>query len=417
MKTIEKLALQGGPKVIESPLPPEWPGVNWIGEEEREAVLRALAGNAFSGTLAEDLCQFYGCNWAHPTNSGTASLYTAAATLGLAPGMEVLIPGFCWLPTFACVISRGAIPVLVEVGEDLGMDPDDMARKITPRTRAVVPVHMCGAAADMDPILAVARRHNLLLFEDCAQAGAVKYKGRFAGLFGDIGCFSLQQNKHFTSFTGGYIISNRPDLRRHATQINDAGLTRIMNVVSHEVDDVLEWGMGHTLNVMAQAMARVQLKKVPRIFHAMRQAKNRIKASIQDIPGIRFRPLPDPAGEGGSFLITYWPNADIARTVSQALIAEGGPKWTYHLQDYGTHMYYHMLNLVRKIPWIRGTGWPWDLPENRESIPSYARGTLPKSDDIFSKGVVMAVPSKLTDEQCDQIAEVYWKIAANLGLR
>lgn len=412
MKKFDKLAIDGGPKVITESLPTEWPGVNWIGDEERQAVAAAVDGQSHTGNLADDLCEFYGCAWSHPTNSGTAALFTAAATLGIGPGMEVLIPGICWLPTFACVVSRGAIPVLVEVGEDLGMDPNDMRRKITPRTRAVIPVHMCGAPADMDPIMAVAREHDLLVFEDCAQAGAVTYKGKHVGLFGDIGCFSLQQNKHFTCFTGGYILSNRQELKTVAMQINDAGLTRIMDVGSEIIDDVVEWGMGHYLNVLAQAMAREQLKKVPKILGAMRHAKNRIKDGIKD-SGIRCRPLNDPEGDGGSFLVTYWPSPEIARRAAEAIPAEGGPQWTYPLESYGTHMYYYMLNLIRKAPWLRGTQWPWDIPENRDSVYSYEKGALPQSDQIFSHGVVMAVPSRLTDEQCDKIAEIYVKITAN----
>jgi 8-amino-3,8-dideoxy-alpha-D-manno-octulosonate transaminase len=396
-------------------LPPPFPGNNWIDAEEEAEIGRALkSGNAFSGTLASDLQAYYGCNWVVPTASGTAALFSAAAVLDVRPGTEVLIPGFAWIPTFASVISRGAIPVLVEVGEDLGMDPEDLQKKITPRSRLILPVHMCGAAADIDPIMEIARSHGLQVLEDCAQAATCRYKGKFVGTFGDIGAFSLQQNKHFSSFTGGYMISDRPDLFRVSQQVTDCGLTRVMDVVSHEVNDVVEWGMGHKLNVLAQAMARVQLTKAQRIVAAMSRAHRRIKEGISDIPGIRFRPLADPSSDAGSFLITYWPTAEIASRVATELVAEGGPAWTFHLADYGTHMYYHMLNLVQKAPWIRGTDWPWGLPENQASVYSYEKGALPRSDEIFSRGVVMAVPSRLSDEHCDLIASAYRKIAANV---
>jgi len=131
-----------------------------------------------------------------------------------------------------------------------------------------------------------------------------------------------------------------------------------MDVGSEIIDDVVEWGMGHYLNVLAQAMARVQLKKAPQILGAMRRAKNRIKDGIKDVSGIRCRPLNDPEGDGGSFLVTYWPTPEIARRAAEAIPAEGGPKWTYPLEAYGTHMYYYMLNLIQKAPWLRGTDWP-----------------------------------------------------------
>ena len=286
---MEKLALEGGPKVIGEELASHHPGRHWIGEEEKRLVLAALKRDAFSGTLTEDLINFYGCEWAIPTSSGTSALFSAMAALGIGPGMEVIIPGFSWIPTFACVVGRGAIPVLVEVGEDLGIDPEDLEKKITSRTRAVIVVHMAGAAANLDPIMEIARKHDLLVVEDCAQDGAGKYRGKFVGLFGKIGCFSLQQNKHFTSFSGGYMISSHQELEHDARLSNDCGMGR-----------------------------------------------------------------------------------------------------------------------------ARGSRCPWECRYNKGSNYSYEKGVLPKSDQIFSRGVVMAVPSILTDEQCDKIAEAYHKVAGHL---
>ncbi len=411
---MEKLAIEGGPKTVNEKLSREWPGTHWIGDEERELVMEALVGNAFSGKLAEDLCDFYGCAWAIPTNSGTSALFGAMAGLDIGPGMEVLIPGFCWIPTFSCVVNRGAIPVLVEVGEDLGIDPKDLEKKITPRSKAVIVAHMCGGAANMDPIMDIARKHKLMVIEDCAQDGAGKYKGKFVGLFGDIGCFSLQQNKHFTSFLGGYIISSEKTLEHATTLSVDCGLGRVMNVVSYELEEEVMWGMGRRLNPLAEAMARAQLKKAPRIIGSMQRAKRRIVSGIKDIQEIRFRPLADPKSDCGSFLITYWPDAERAYRAAAALKAEGVPEWIFHLQDYGTHMYYHMLMLKRKIGWARGSRCPWECKYNEGSSYSYEKGALPESDEIFSRGVVMAVPSVLTDGQCDKIAEAYRKVAVHL---
>ena len=167
--------------------------------------------------------------------------------------MEVLVPGFCWIPTSACVVGRGAIPVLVEVGEDLGVAPEDIQRKITPWTAALIVVRMCGAAADMDPIMEIARRHDLRVIEDCAQAGAMKYKGKLLGVFGDVGCFSLQQNKHFTSFTGGYVLCKDEEIAHAVNLSRDAGISRVMNVVSHEIGEEAMWGMGRYHNPLGEA--------------------------------------------------------------------------------------------------------------------------------------------------------------------
>jgi 8-amino-3,8-dideoxy-alpha-D-manno-octulosonate transaminase len=413
---MDALAIEGGPKTIEEELPREWPGLNWLDDTEKEFVVDALfKKQSFSGTLAEELQEFYGCAHAVPITSGTGALITATAALGIGPGMEVLVPGFAWVPTFACIVSRGAIPVLVEVGDDLCIDAEDMERKITDRTAAVIVVHMCGAAADMDPIMAVARKHNLKVIEDCAQAATVKYKGRFVGLIGDVGCFSLQQNKHVTCYYGGYALCNDEDLGRALQLTRDIGIPRAMNVVDHTAEGELMWGLGYGLNGLARAMARAQMRKAPQIIGAMQRAQKRIIDGIKDIDGVGIRRPADPEADGGSFLITYWPDEATALKASEALKAEGVPEWTWHLKDYGCHMYYHVQPLVRKLPWIRGGGpCPWNCPFNEGSNYSYDKGTLPRSDALFARGVLMAVPSKLTDEQADRIGLAYRKVAAHV---
>jgi 8-amino-3,8-dideoxy-alpha-D-manno-octulosonate transaminase len=171
------------------------------------------------------------------------------------------------------------------------------------------------------------------------------------------------------------------------------------------------WGEGRRLNPLAQAMAAAQIKKLPAIIGSLQHAQRRIKDGIADIPGLRFRALADPQSDCGSFLVTYWPDGATAFRASEALKAEGVPQWTYHLQDYGSHMYYHMPMLTQKLGWSRGSSWPWNAPENAGSDYCYERGALPRSDAIFARGVVMAVPSVLTDEQCDAIAAAYRKVA------
>jgi dTDP-4-amino-4,6-dideoxygalactose transaminase len=189
---------------------------------------------------------------------------------------------------------------------------------------------------------------------------------------------------------------------------------RVMNVVCPDLDEEPRWGYGRGLSKLARAMGCAQLRKAPTIVASMTRSHRRIKEGIGEIPGLRFRPLADPEDEAGSFLITYWPDAATAKRAADALKAEGAPEWIFHLQDYGSHMYYHQRALVQKVDRVRGTGCPWDCPHNRGSDYMYDKGSAPKSDEIFSRGVVMAVPSVLTDDQCDRIARAYRKVAAHL---
>jgi dTDP-4-amino-4,6-dideoxygalactose transaminase len=411
----EKLAIDGGPKVIDYDLSREWPGLNWVDTEEVNRVLEAVERrHGLIDELPPVLREHFGCKWACGINSGTGALSVSMRALGIGPGMEVLVPGLCWIPTFSCVVANGAIPVLVEVGEDLGMDPSDMERKITPRTRAVIVAHMLGAAANVDPIIEVARRHDLKVVEDCAQDSGGTYKGNFVGLFGDIGAFSLQYNKHATAYIGGFMLSNNEELGLRAELARDAGLARVMHKVTYEPGDLVMWGEGRLLNPLIQAMAAAQIPKLPKIIGAMKRSHQRIRDRIADIPGIRLRPVTDPDSLNGSFMVTYWPDGETAEKATDALRAEGVPQWTHWLAHYGTHVYYQMPMLVQKVGWLEGTKWPWDAPENRGSDYDYGKGALPQSDAIFAKGVVMAVPSNLTDEQCDLLATAYSKVAHHL---
>jgi dTDP-4-amino-4,6-dideoxygalactose transaminase len=413
------LALLGGPKTIAEDLPREWPGVYWMGDEERAALLGVLDGTVgFQEDLEPALREYFGCTWAGAINSGSGALFAATSALDIGPGMEVLIPGFCWIPTFACVISKGAIPVLVEVGEDLGIDPVDMVRKITSRTRAVLVAHMCGAAANMSAIMAVAREHNLMVIEDCAQDNGGKYKGEYVGLFGQFGAFSLQQSKHCTSYGGGFMLSRSAELGRLAEMVRDVGLSgglrRLIEISAPDPAEDVRWGEGRRLDPLMHALAVVQLKKLPKIIESMQRAQCRIKEAIATIPSVHLRPLDDPQSDCGSFLITYWPDRNVASKAAEALRAEGVPQSTFHLEQYGTHLYYNVPMLVRKVGWIANTRWPWDAPENRGSDYLYNRGNLPVSDELFSRAVVMAVPSVLSEQQCDKIGEAYCKVARYL---
>ena len=143
--------------------------------------------------------KFYGVEHALAVNSGTGALCTAVTALGIGPGCEVIMPTFFWVATVGAVVHANAIPVLCEVDDSFCMDPRDPARKITPRTTLILPVHMAGAPCDMKAIMAVADKHGIPVLEDCAQANGGGFQGRKLGTFGAVGIFSLQWNKNVTA--------------------------------------------------------------------------------------------------------------------------------------------------------------------------------------------------------------------------
>ncbi|MCX7887985.1 MAG: DegT/DnrJ/EryC1/StrS family aminotransferase, partial [Verrucomicrobiae bacterium] len=403
MSTNDKLAIEGGNPVRTKPLPQEWCGVHYMDDEEVEAVVRVCKSRSlfrFYGlnpqrevaTLEQEFAASIGVRHAVAVNSGTAALQVAVGALGIGPGDEVLIPGYFWVATAGAVLRSGAIPVLVDCDNTFNMDPVDAARKITPRTKAVIMVHMGGVIGHIREILALARSYNLKLIEDCAQANGASQFGVKAGAFGDIAIFSFQTNKHMTSGEGGMVVTNDPHLYRRAFAIHDLGYPRNEHGrLIYDDPAVQLWGIGCRMNELTAAVARVQLRKLDRIVSAMRSAKNRIKRALEGM--LTFGEVPDPEGDGGSFLLTILPTREKSLRFVEALRAEGivadkGGHYPIHMDQWGLHIYYNVTSLVNK----RGLSpiTPWQLAENRASANiSYAKGTCPRLDDLLSRTVLM----------------------------
>ena len=207
-----------------------------MGQEERERVLRVLEKKRIFRYLPEGLedsetaqlereyAQFVGTKYALAVNSGTSALICALIGAGVGPGDEVIIPAYTWVTTACAVVAVGAVPVLCGSTTPY-LDPEDMAAKITPRTKAIIAVHMRGMSCDMERIMAAARLHNLKVIEDVAQANGGSYKGKPLGSFGDVGCFSLQQSKVITTGEGGMLVTDSEEIWQRAVIYHDERCT------------------------------------------------------------------------------------------------------------------------------------------------------------------------------------------------
>ena len=221
------LAVNGGKPLNETPFP-MWPSFS---EKTIAAVsepLRTGRVNYWTGTKGVEFetawARWVGARFAVSTTSGTSALHTAVAALGIGPGDEVICPSYSFIASSFCVLQAGALPVFADVTTDHTLDPADIEDKITERTRAIIVVHLYGVVADMDPILAIARRHNLFVIEDCAQCFGGLYKGKKAGTIGDVGCFSFCQSKHFTTGgEGGMVVTDDEDLTWECRSFRDHG--------------------------------------------------------------------------------------------------------------------------------------------------------------------------------------------------
>jgi 8-amino-3,8-dideoxy-alpha-D-manno-octulosonate transaminase len=422
----EQLAIHGGSPVRTEPLPLEFPGVHHMNEEEVEAaasVLRDRSPFRYYGVkLRDEVEQFerefaahLGLPYAVAVSSGTGALHTALSAFGIGPGQEVIVPAYMWVAVAAAVVNLGAVPVLADIDDTFGMNPEDLTRRITPRTSGIIAVHMSGAPINIVPIARIARERGLFLLEDCAQANGASISGQTVGSFGDAGIFSFQMNKNMTAGEGGCVVGRDLQLYRRAVACHDLGYARDdRGRLMFDVPSLCMWGRGYRLDEIRGAVLRVQLKKMPAIVERMRQSKYRIRQALEKLPGVRLRRMVDPAGDTGAFLITTYETSQIAQQVNAALRAEGIttlPQGMSNVMmtDWGLHLYYNIVSLVKKHS-VDPRGFPWTLSENKESEMRYERGTCPVADSLFERSIIMSIPSCLNQDDEDDIIRAFTKV-------
>lgn len=405
------------------PLPLEFPGLHYFDDQEIDAVVRVLKRRSpfrYYGIEAplevsafeSEFAAYLGVAHAVAVNSGTAALHVALSALGVGPGQEVIVPAYMWASVVAAVVNLGAIPVLADIDATFGMDLGDVLQRITPKTSGLIAVHMSGAQADVPRLLEIAREKRLFLLEDCAQCLGGSIGGKKLGTFGDMGVFSFQINKNMTCGEGGCVVTNDSDLHKRAFACHDTGYMRDEKGREMFNDPLLYlWGRGARLDELRGAILRVQLTKLPAIVAQMKRSKNRIRLALQDLPNIQLRRIVDPEGETGSFLICTFNDATTAKNASERLRAEGiatSPQGVTNIvmTEWGLHLYYNILSLVYRTSNDR-SGFPWNLAENKGSVPRYDKGTCPHADDLFERSVLLAIPSCLSPEDESDIISAF----------
>ena len=290
----------GGAPFTPVPGPRPTTGQACLGEEELALLTEVIAARSPFRAYGEghphmvddferEACAYFGTRYALATATGSGSFYCAMAGLGVGPGDEVIIPSFGWYTAFEAPVMLGATPVFADIDRTLNLDPDDVARKITPRTKALINIHFQGGTNDLGRILEIARAHGVKVVEDCAQACGARYRGQPVGALGDVGCFSLQQNKIITSGDGGLLLTNDPLVFERAGRFHDLGFLR--PALSRQLDgkEVVpsfcggQWRM----NEFSGAVARAQLRKLDAVvLGATRRHWRRIcRAARRGLPG------------------------------------------------------------------------------------------------------------------------------------
>lgn len=423
---MERLAIDGGIPVRTEPLPLEFPGIHYLGEEETEAAVRLLKSRSLFRFYGVDLqgeteafesefAQWLGVRHAVAVTSGTGALNVALSALGVGPGQEVIVPAYMWVSVAAAVVSRGAIPVLADIDDSFCLDPNAVEMQITPRTAGVILVHMSGAPGDVKAIQRIAKQHKIFLLEDCAQCNGGSIDGQKVGTFGDIATFSFQMNKNMTSGEGGCVITNDLRLYRRAVACHDLGYARDdQGRLAFNDPDYCLWGEGYRIDELRASLLRVQLKKLPRIIAAMHRSKYRIRKALAEFASIQLRRIVDPHGDTSCFLITTYRDRETAERVNRALRAEGivtHPQGVSNvlMTEWGLHLYYNIPSLVQKTS-LDGRGFPWKLAENAGLEREYGKGICPVADSLFERSVILAIPSCLTERDEGDIIRAFEKV-------
>ena len=410
---LEQLALNGAPPAKQRPDPPMYPGGMEIDTEEEQAVLEVLRakrlfryyGPLTSSSKVLELEQafaaFMGTQYSLAVTSGTAALTCGLHALGIGPGDEVIVPAYTWIASAAAIITAGAIPIMAEVDESLLLDPVDVEAKITPYTKAIMAVHMRGAPCRMDELMAVARKHNLKVIEDTAQADGGSYKGRRLGSIGDVGCFSLQFNKIITAGEGGMVITNDETLWKRTLMYHDVGGLR-----QHKApNDEILIGTNYRMPELLGAVALVQLRRLDGLLEAMRARKRMLKAGMADVAqrkGITFREIVDEAGDTAIALIFFAESMESAGQIAKALRAENigaGTLYKPDVSDY--HVYAHWTPIMEQRTWSPNGG-PW---RDAQRPITYHKEMCPRTLDLLGRAVQLHVSPLLTNEDIEETLE------------
>lgn len=419
-----KLALFGGPKTIKH----ELRHYKSVGREEVEAV-KAVVGSGvlskylgcwdpdfYGGPKVQEFerrwAEYFGSKHAMAVNSNTSGLICAVGALGIEPGDEVIVSPWTMCASATAIVMWNAIPVFADIETDtFNLDPKAIEKCTTPLTRAIMVTDIFGHAADLDAIMTIAKKHNLKVIEDCAQAPGALYKGKYVGTIADIGVFSLNYHKHINTGEGGVCVTDDPVLaeriqliRNHGEAVvGDKGVTDLTNMV----------GFNFRMGEIEAAIGIEQLKKLKDLVGERQRAANRLAEGIRDLKGLRL-PIVKPDCTHVYYQFPLLNNEQLTgahrKRLVEALTAEGVPA-----MGGGGYVNVHLLPMYQKKIAFGSKGFPW-VPEIYKGSVSYQKGICKIAEELHDRsfiGMEMCL-YHYTDADIDQMIEAFRKVWDNL---
>ena len=390
-----------------------------VGKEDIQAVTEVLSSGKLSQLEGEKVHEFeetfakyHDADYAIAVSSGTTALHVALAATGLGPGENVVLPPYTFMATANAVLHQNCVPTFADVDpKTYTIDPEEIGKRITKKTGAIIPVHMLGQPADLQPIMEIAEKRNLVVIEDCAQACGAQYRGKKVGTFGDFGCFSFYLNKHMTTGgEGGMMITNNPKLAKKARSIANHGRVEVSpypNVPAHNVYTCI--GYNYRMTALQAAMGLTQLRRLDKFMEKRRKNAEYLTKHIKRLVGVK------PAYVRKDVKHVYWTygalvieeELGVSRDrLRRALFAEGINSEGYcpipvHLQSY-----------MRKKIGYGKTKFPFEYPGYHEKT-EYRKGSCPKAEKLSSQDLLLPVYPSLTQEDLKDVTSALDKVVAN----
>jgi len=390
-----------------------------IGKEEAEAVARIIEtkqlffvneGTQECKNFEKEWAEKIGTEYAILLTSGTGALMAALVGLGVGPGDEVIVPGHTFMASASAVLAIGAIPVLAEIDETMTIDPKDIEKKITKNTKCIIPVHICGFPCNMDAIMEIAKKHNLLVLEDACQADGGSYKGRRLGSIGQAGAFSFNYYKLISAGEGGAMVTSDRKVYERAAIFHDSGCA--FRPYAGEFTEPFFMGTQMRANEVSAAILRVQLTRMDGMIADLKRVKTQMAAAVDALDNVTVIPSNDIEGDLGTILGFRFETAEAGAKFAELAKENGLPG--YLVANSGKHIYYNWDPIMKHLGAHCDATNPYNLPQNQGLQTEYAADMLPQTLDLVNRTYHLPLHCDWTGETVQEMLALIKKLCAQI---
>ncbi|MBQ8409862.1 MAG: aminotransferase class V-fold PLP-dependent enzyme [Clostridia bacterium] len=375
-----------------------------IGQEEIDAVAQVVntrslfkVNNGLKITEHTEAAmrELFGTKHAMLMTSGHAALTSALVGMGIGPGDEVIVPAYTYISSAMAVVAAGAIPIIAEVDETLTISPEDVLKKLSKHTKAIIPVHIQGFPCNMDAIMKIAKEHGLFVLEDACQADGGSYHGKRLGTLGDAGALSFNFFKIITAGEGGALLTDDKLIFERALIYHDSSAVAYFGDQLKDFSTELFCGDEYRTNEISSAVLSAQLPRLDGILLDLRKNKKYLMDALAD--QCRFVPSNDILGDCGTTLAIAFDTPEQAAAFSKA-------PGIYGVVPINTdkHVYRNWTPILEKKGALHPLMDPFKMEANRDLVPDYSKDMCPETLDLLSKAVYISINPDWTVEQMDE---------------